>query len=95
MRAEIDRLKSVYPDIEVLLGVEANTLRVPPYLDVEDTDLFDILLAGYHFGILKAGMIPNYISNHTGVFRGDSSTLMVKNTDMILNACLLYTSRCV
>ena len=66
MRAEIDRLKSVYPDIEVLLGVEANTLRVPPYLDVEDTDLFDILLAGYHFGILKAGMIPNYISNHTG-----------------------------
>ena len=48
MRAEIDRLKSVYPDIEVLLGVEANTLRVPPYLDVEDTDLFDILLAGYH-----------------------------------------------
>ena len=91
MRAEIDRLKSVYPDIEVLLGVEANTLRVPPYLDVEDTDLFDILLAGYHFGILKAGMIPNYISNHTGVFRGDSSTLMVKNTDMILNA--LYNNK--
>ena len=91
MRAKIDRLKSVYPDIEVLLGVEANTLRVPPYLDVEDTDLFDILLAGYHFGILKAGMIPNYISNHTGVFRGDSSTLMVKNTDMILNA--LYNNK--
>lgn len=86
MRAEAERLKSVYPDVEVLLGVEANTLRVEPYLDVKDKSPFDILLAGYHFGILKAGMVPNYISNHTGLFSGDTSTLMVKNTDMILNA---------
>ena len=86
MREEAERLKSVYPEVEVLLGVEANTLRVAPYLDVEDKSPFDILLAGYHFGILKAGMVPNYISNHTGLFGGDTSTLMVKNTDMILNA---------
>lgn len=86
MRAEAERLKSVYPEVEVLLGVEANTLRVAPYLDVKDKSPFDILLAGYHFGILKAGMVPNYISNHTGLFGGDTSTLMVKNTDMILNA---------
>ena len=79
MREEAERLKSVYPEVEVLLGVEANTLRVAPYLDVEDKSPFDILLAGYHFGILKAGMVPNYISNHTGLFGGDTS-------------CLLYTS---
>lgn len=86
MRQEIERLKKIYPQVKVLLGVEANTLRTSPYLDVEDKDAFDILLAGYHFGIPKAGMIPNYISNRTGLFRGDTSSLMIKNTDMILNA---------
>ena len=90
MREEIKRLKVLYPDVEILLGVEANTLRKPPYIDIEETSKFDILLAGYHFGILKAGMVPNYISNHTGLFTKDSS-LMVQNTDMILNA--LYNNK--
>ena len=88
MRDEIERLKLVYPQIEILLGVEANTLRVAPYIDLtedEKKDL-DIVLAGYHFGILRAGMVPNYISNHTGLFAGDSSSLKVANTAMILNA---------
>ena len=88
MREEIERLKLVYPQIEILLGVEANTLRVAPYIDIteEDKKELDIVLAGYHFGILKAGMVPNYISNHTGLFTGDNSSLRVENTAMILNA---------
>ena len=87
MRREIARLKTVYPQVEVLLGVEANTIRVEPYLDVHEENLkeFDIILAGYHFGILKAGMIPNYISSHTGLMSGSSSGLLVRNTDMILH----------
>ena len=36
MRREIARLKTVYPQVEVLLGVEANTIRVEPYLDVHE-----------------------------------------------------------
>lgn len=86
MRAEIERLKEKYPEIDILLGVEANTIRVKPYLDLseEDKDRFDMILAGYHYGIPKAGMIPNYISGHTGLFKGSSSSLLVKNTDMIL-----------
>lgn len=93
MRSEIERLRSVYPSVKVLLGVEANTLRTPPYLDVteEDKEQFDILLAGYHFGIIRAGMIPNYLYSRTGVFGGSSSTLLVKNTDMILKA--LYENK--
>ena len=88
MRDEIERLKLVYPQIEILLGVEANTLRVAPYIDLteEEKKGLDIVLAGYHFGILRAGMVPNYISNHTGLFAGDSSSLKVANTAMILNA---------
>ncbi|MCI8348497.1 MAG: PHP domain-containing protein [Firmicutes bacterium] len=88
MRAEMDRLKSIYSDIDILLGVEANTMRVSPFLDVDEDEKeqFDIILAGYHYGITKAGMIQNYISDHTGLFKGSSSTLLVKNTDMILKA---------
>ena len=88
MRDEIERLKLVYPQIEILLGVEANTLRVAPYIDLteEEKKGLDIVLAGYHFGILRAGMVPNYISNHTGLFTGDNSSLKVANTAMILNA---------
>lgn len=87
MRAEIERLKLAYPQIEILLGVEANTVRVAPYIDLteEDKKDLDIVLAGYHYGILKAGMVPNYISDHTGLF-GGASSLKVANTAMILNA---------
>ena len=88
MREEIERLKLVYPQIEILLGVEANTLRVAPYIDLteEDKKELDIVLAGYHFGILRAGMIPNYINSHTGLLGGEDSSLKVANTAMILNA---------
>lgn len=93
MKEEKKRLSIIYPDVKVLLGVEANTIRVAPYLDVDEEQKkeFDILLAGYHFGILKAGMISNYINSHTGLMGGASSTLLVKNTDMILNA--LYENK--
>ena len=80
MRAEIEELQLKYPQIKILLGVEANTLRVEPFLDD------DILLAGYHFGILHAGMVPNYLNKHAGLFGGETSTLKVKNTAMILDA---------
>lgn len=92
MRSEIERLKVLYPQIDILLGVEANTIRVAPYIDLEEEEKgqLDILLAGYHFGILKAGMIPNYINSHTGLFGGNSN-LLVENTNMILNT--LYENR--
>ena len=88
MRAEIDELQLKYPQIKILLGVEANTLRVEPFLDVapEERKDYDILLAGYHFGILHAGMVSNYLNSHTGIFGGDTSTLKVKNTAMMLDA---------
>lgn len=88
MRAEIDQLQLKYPQIKILLGVEANTLRVEPFLDVapEERPDYDILLAGYHFGILHAGMVPNYLNKHAGLFGGETSTLKVKNTAMMLDA---------
>ena len=93
MRAEINRLRAKYPEIDILLGVEANTVRVEPFIDLDEEQKaqFDIILAGYHYGITKAGMVSNYISEHTGLFGGAGSSLLVKNTDMILKA--LYENK--
>ena len=53
MRAEIERLKPLYPQIEIYLGVEANIIDTGNNLDVtsEEIPQYDFILAGYHFGI--------------------------------------------
>lgn len=53
MRAEIERLKPLYPQIEILLGIEANIINPSGKLDVSEEELkqFDYLLAGYHYGV--------------------------------------------
>ena len=93
MREEIKRLAAVYPDVKVLLGVEANTKYGSPYIDLTETDKaqFDIVLAGYHYGITGAGMFPNFLHNRMGWFDGPSSSLRIKNTAMILDA--LYQNK--
>lgn len=52
MRAEIDALSEKYPEIKLLLGIEANVMDEEGHLDIDDAFLKynDILLAGYHFG---------------------------------------------
>lgn len=52
MRKEIDTMRGEYPDIKILLGVEANIISVDGDLDVNEEDLktIDILLAGFHNG---------------------------------------------
>jgi putative hydrolase len=53
MRKEVERLKPLYPEIEILLGIEANIINPSGKLDVteEETKRFDYLLAGYHYGV--------------------------------------------
>ena len=53
LRAEKERLQDKYPDIEILIGVEANIIDHSGLLDVrpEDFAKFDYVLAGYHYGI--------------------------------------------
>ncbi len=88
IRAEIARLADLFPGVEILLGVEANTRRKPPYLDVSAAQRadFDILLAGYHYGIPGAGMVPNWLFTRLGRDVAADTSLKVKNTDMILHA---------
>lgn len=50
MRAEIEELRHKYPDIEILLGVEANLINMRGDLDLREADiaLFDYIIFGVH-----------------------------------------------
>lgn len=52
MRDEINQLQEKYPEIKILLGVEANILDNKGNIDVDDyiINYIDYTLAGYHFG---------------------------------------------
>ncbi len=95
MRGEIEALKEKYPDVKVLLGVEANIQRKAPYMDVIDRSYgkFDIVLAGYHFAVLGAGSLANwnYMKKHSAEEEPGTAAprLLEKNTQMIIN-CLYY-----
>ena len=53
IRKEIDRLKDLYPDMEIGLGVEANIVGSRGQIDVKKEDLkyFDKVNVGYHYGV--------------------------------------------
>ncbi len=54
MREEIDFYNSIYDDIHVNLGVEANIIGSDGTIDVYDEELenCDVIYAGYHYGFL-------------------------------------------
>lgn len=88
MRAEIDRLQKVYPEIRLYLGVEANVIAREPYLDIGQDDLqyFDFTIGGYHYGILHGHCIGNWLDAHRMIPGSVGRNLLVKNTDMTLRA---------
>jgi len=97
MRAEIERLKLVYPEIEILLGIEANIIDKGNNLDIsiEEAKLFDCVLAGYHFGVLNAYSLNNFgINMVRKIVRKPSKpnetigSLLNKNTNMVIKAIM-------
>lgn len=68
MKAEIEKLREKYPQIQILLGVEANILDDKGNIDVDDyiRNYVDYVMAGYHFG----SMPPNFrgLLNHARNF---------------------------
>ncbi|MDR2157297.1 MAG: PHP domain-containing protein [Clostridiales Family XIII bacterium] len=92
MRAEVERLRALYADIEILLGVEANIVNGTGILDVKPSEFkyFDYVIAGYHYaapgGNLPVGAVRaarNMIGYHAGF---DARRLMRKNTKNIIRA---------
>lgn len=97
MRREILRLREVYPQIEILLGVEANIMNKSGHLDVTAAEFpqYDYVLAGYHYGVFgeqppRACLIhgANLLREHTGL----SPKLIRRwNTEMTVQA--LYENK--
>ncbi len=87
MRRDVEAASAKYPDIEVLLGVEANIGLRGNHLDVppEEIPQYDFIIAGYHYGILYGNCIPNWINHHVagGIFK---NSLLKANTDMTVAA---------
>lgn len=84
MRAEIDRLKSVYPEIELYLSVEANVLNRGNHIDVNAEDLryLDFLHAGYHYGVLHGYCVKNWLDFRRAYPESRGKKLLIKNTEM-------------
>src|SRR5690554_4735923 len=62
MREEIDRINVKMKDIEVLMGIEANIVSRDGTVDVPTKylDIFDIVLAGFHYGVRPASIQDTY-----------------------------------
>lgn len=92
MREEIDALNKEFDEIEIKLGVEANIISVDGDLDItkDDVELFDILLAGFHFGATPKTLmdgyylyVRNYIARFMPSIRQECRRI---NTEAVVNA---------
>lgn len=93
MRAEVERLKPLYPEIEILLGVEANIINPSGRLDVTEKELqqLDYLLAGYHFGVFgenPAFALGLHAQNFfvSGLFHSSTKLQKKLNTELTVKA---------
>ncbi len=96
MREEIDALKKEYDDIEILLGLEANIISFDGYIDVDEEilEILDILLVGYHYGIMpksiKDGFYLYVFNSFTKIFKFFEKSMIKKSTDAIIKALDRY-----
>lgn len=101
MRQEIDRLNRKYPDINVLLGVEANVVSMDGGLDVDRNilSMLDILLVGFHFGALPASIRDGYnihVKNFVGRWSKKLGTgIRQDNTRALVRAMDRYPVRII
>ena len=88
MRDEVDRLRKLYPQIEIYLGVEANIIGKGNHLDVRSEELsyLDFLIAGYHYGIPGGHCIGNWLDAHGLYPDGGGKKLLRFNTEMTVRA---------
>lgn len=87
LHMEILRLRKKYPQIQIFMSVEANTVRSSNNLDVrpEEFALFDFVNAGYHFGVRGAYIPSNFIHNK-GLRKRATEKFAKRNTDIIVGA---------
>ena len=88
MRKEIDKLKKKYPQINILLGVEANILDDYGNIDVQEDmkRYFDYIMAGYHFGSTPTRLIRGSLSHAMNYLPFAKNLNRAYNTRAVINA---------
>ena len=88
MRAEIAEAQARFPDVKILLGVEANIMDSPNGLDVATEHIadYDFVNAGYHYGVPRCHMIANWISFNLPCPQALKDRVCKTNTELALRA---------
>ncbi len=88
MREEIDRLKPIYPQIDIYLSVEANIMESENHLDVVPREFrkYDFVIAGYHYGVLHGHCTGNFMYGRGMSTRRGRERLLDINTEMMVGA---------
>lgn len=87
IRAEIAEAQEKYPDVKVLLGVEADIVDTPNGIDVapEDVALYDFINAGYHY-VPKCRLLANFITFRLPCPKMLKAKMNQYNTKLVLRA---------
>ena len=92
MKAEIISLRKLYPDIEILFGIEADIIAPKGRVDVKPQEFayFDFVCAGWHYGAVD-GLTPAGIVNTVSNLRRRTVEKATKsqirrNTDAVVGA---------
>lgn len=88
LRRDIAEANELFPEMTILLGVEANFKDTPNGLDVtpEQFKLYDFVNAGYHYGVTRSGMISNFMVNHGIETKKSAERLRAFNTKLVIRA---------
>lgn len=96
MREEVKLLQEEFPDIKILLGVEANINGLGGTVDIneENKEWFDIIVAGYHKAVWPRKFSDfftyHYSSLHNKLFGKTTSGMRARATDAFVKAIEKY-----
>ena len=95
MRAEIDAINRRYDDIRVYMSVEANIINSSGELDVkpEEFELYDFVIAGYHFGTLGANPFASLALHGRKTRRAGSYDQRIRSQDFLFPSCVFSVKR--
>ncbi len=91
MRNQIEKLKVKYPNIEILLGLEANIINKSGKMAItkEEIAMFDYIMAGYHFGTIGESVglsLTVHSLNGLGLSSGpNGQKIRAINTELVIN----------
>ena len=96
MRAEIERLRKVYPQIKILLGIEANLLNLNGELDMTEEDFanFDYCIFGIHYFTYGKGVKGSFKFNMHNLLK-PTKKYIEKVTDSYIKAIERYPVKVV